>query len=297
MMLGDTTMESDSIEPREIDHGENSADRQRGERELRARISRAATYCGLLFIVGFFVGWGLVAGFIPPPSPLKPADDVVAYFIDNQYRIILGCIITMGCVMFVAPFTAALVHQLRRIEGSTRILANVQMMAGAATISVATVSCLIFLVAAYRPQRDPQVTQMLSDFGFTTFIGPFAPGFVQCLVIAVAVFSDRRAQTIYPRWVGYFNLWVAVGFLPGPVLFFFLSGPFAWNGIAAFWIPAVAFGSWFLVMVYTTVNAINQELAAANAAPDPGSGATASIVAPASAHPVSVADPRGTESV
>lgn len=229
------------------------------ERDLRTRIQIVAAWCGVLFIVGFFAGWGLIAGFIPAPSPSRPRNAVVAYFVDNQYRIITGCIVTMGAVMFLAPFTSVLVRQMRRIEGPSRILANVQLFGGAVTAAVATVSCLIFLVAAFRPDRDPDITLMLSDFGFTTFIGPFAPGLTQCLAMAVAIFSDRRADPIYPRWVGYANLWCAVLFLPGPVLFYFFTGPFAWNGLAAFWIPANAFGAWFLIMVYATIKAVRLE--------------------------------------
>ena len=229
------------------------------ERDLRTRIQVGAAWSGVLFIVAFFAGWGLVSGFIPAPSPLKPKGDVVAYFQDNQYRIITGCIITMGGVMLLAPFTSVLVSQMRRIEGPSRVLSNTQLISGAVTAAVATVSCLIFLVAAYRPDRNPDVTEMLSDFGFTTFIGPFAPAFAQCLVMALAIFSDRRVRPVYPRWVGYANIWSAVLFLPGPLLFYFLSGPFAWNGIAAFWIPATAFGAWFLIMAYATIKAAREE--------------------------------------
>ncbi|MEH3141295.1 MAG: hypothetical protein PGN37_14185 [Mycobacterium kyogaense] len=229
------------------------------ERDLRARIQIGAAWCGVAFIVAFFAGWGLIAGFIPAPSPVKPQAEVVAYFTDNQYRIITGCIVTMGGIMFLAPFTSVVAAQMRRIEGPSRVLANTQVFSGAVTAAVATVSCLIFLVAAYRPDRNPDVTEMLSDFGFTTFIGPFAPAFAQCVVLALAIFSDRRPQPVYPRWVGYANAWSAVLFLPGPVLFYFLSGPFAWNGVAAFWIPANAFGAWFLIMTHATISAVRRE--------------------------------------
>ena len=229
------------------------------ERDLRARIQIGAAWCGVAFIVAFFAGWGLIAGFIPAPSPVKSQSDVVAYFTDNQYRIITGCIVTMGGVMFLAPFTCVLAAQMRRIEGPSRVLASTQVFSGAVTASVATVSCLIFLVAAFRPDRNPDVTQMLSDFGFTTFIGPVAPAFAQCLVLALAIFSDRRVNPVYPRWVAYANVWVAVLFLPGPMLFYFLSGPFAWNGIAAFWIPANVFGAWFLIMTHATIAAVRRE--------------------------------------
>ena len=71
--------------------------------------------------------------------------------------------------------------------------------------------------------------------------------------------ADCGKQPVFPRWVGYFNFWVGLLFVPGGMITFFKSGPFAWNGIIAFWIPASVFGTWFLVMTPMLLKAIQQQ--------------------------------------
>jgi hypothetical protein len=58
-----------------------------------------------------------------------------------------------------------------------------------------------------------------------------------------------------PRWVGYTSIWVGVLSLPGVVIPFFKSGPFAWNGIFAFWLPAILFGMMLTVLTLTMIKA------------------------------------------
>jgi hypothetical protein len=38
----------------------------------------------------------------------------------------------------------------------------------------------------------------------------------------------------------------------------FLNGPFAWNGILGFWVPAIAFGLWANVMGPMMIKAAKQ---------------------------------------
>lgn len=49
---------------------------------------------------------------------------------------------------------------------------------------------------------------------------------------------------MYPRWLGYANVFIALSFVPDLLLGFFTSGPFACQGLLAFWIPAVTYGIW-----------------------------------------------------
>ena len=43
------------------------------------------------------------------------------------------------------------------------------------------------------------------------------------------------------------------------VIPFFKIGPFAWNGLVGFWIPATVFGLWMLVMWWVTLKAIDKD--------------------------------------
>ena len=61
------------------------------------------------------------------------------------------------------------------------------------------------------------------------------------LIIPIVAFNDRRPEPAFPRWAGYLNLFVFIIVLPGQLMFFFYSGPFAWNGLVGIWIPLMGF--------------------------------------------------------
>jgi hypothetical protein len=64
------------------------------------------------------------------------------------------------------------------------------------------------------------------------------------------VLGDRATRPLWPRWVAFYNLWTAFLFTAGGFAIFFRHGAFAWNGLLAYWLAAVTFGAWFLVMAY-----------------------------------------------
>ena len=55
------------------------------------------------------------------------------------------------------------------------------------------------------------------------------------------------------------TLWVGALFVPGGLLTFFKHGPFAWNGLFAFWIPLLTFFAWYLLMFVFLRKAIIDE--------------------------------------
>lgn len=84
------------------------------------------------------------------------------------------------------------------------------------------------------------------------------PAIVQCLSIGLAVLGHRRENPMFPRWVAYYNFWIAFLFVPGGLAMFFKDGAFAWNGLLAFWLAAVMFGTWFIVMSIVLRGAIRR---------------------------------------
>jgi hypothetical protein len=49
-------------------------------------------------------------------------------------------------------------------------------------------------------------------------------------------------------------------FLPDQMLFFFKTGPFAWNGLFAFWVPLTVFCGWFILLAYLVRRSIIADL-------------------------------------
>jgi hypothetical protein len=70
---------------------------------------------------------------------------------------------------------------------------------------------------------------------------------LQVACFGIAVLIDRRERPIFPRWLGYYNLWVALMFTPGTFNVFFHDGPLAWNGIIAWYLPLAVFATWMII--------------------------------------------------
>jgi hypothetical protein len=236
---------------------------------LNARNQRLCVICGPLLMVVFTIAFWFVAGMIPPPPPGTPVAELAAFYSDNQTRIRIGLVIAMLGAGLAMPFPVAVMLQMKRIEGATS-LAYVQLIGGLFNTPLFVLPWFAMAAATYRPMnRVPEVTQALSDLGWLTLVGFGAPAIFQTIVIGIAVFSDHRPEPVYPRWFGYFNIWCALLFMPGLLVICFHDGPFAYNGIFAFWVPLAVFSLWFVLTAYVTFGAIRQEerqdLAAAGA--------------------------------
>lgn len=219
---------------------------------------RLMAWCGLAFVVVYGAGM-LIAGFIPPVSPDDSAAEVSAFYAENAGRIRTGMIVMLVGAGFTIPFFGVLTMQFRRIEDRFTALVVAQLVAGGIAVWVFTLPVIVFSVAAFRPDQNPDITQTLNDLGWFLFVWNFATVTFQALIIAALILSDRRPDPVFPRWVAYLNIWVAIGFLPGALLTYFKTGALAWDGILAFWLAAALFFSWILVLFWATLRAVNSE--------------------------------------
>ena len=69
-----------------------------------------------------------------------------------------------------------------------------------------------------------------------------------CLFLAVAIYLDQQARPVFARWVGHFNILIAIALVPAGFAGLTLTGPFAWNGFLSFWVKNVAIALWLVVM-------------------------------------------------
>ncbi|MGQ0624926.1 MAG: hypothetical protein ACT4PP_09825 [Sporichthyaceae bacterium] len=220
---------------------------------------RAMAWCGL-GMVTFFGAGILVADFLPPISPDDTAAQVAARYAEDANRIRTGAILMLAGGGFAIPFFASITMAMRRIRGHLDVLCLAQLLAGAVAVLVVSVPALFFAVAAFRPDtQDPNVTQALNDVGWFLFLMNVWTVTFQSLVIAAAVLTDRNAEPVFPRWVGYVMVWCALAFIPGGFLAYFTTGPLAWDGLLSFWLAAVFFFSWILVLLWATLRAVANE--------------------------------------
>ena len=235
---------------------------------MHVKVEKGAAWAGLAMLVVFMVLFVGVAGLIPPMDPGASAEQISAIYAEHGLRIRIGLALMTLLSVFFTPYLALLARQVRRIEGYWGVMSLTQVMLGAIFPLVFMLCSILGMVAAYRPERNPDVTQAFNDGFWFMFVGLVGALVFQVVILAFAVFMDKRERPSFPRWYGYFNIWYAILSVPGCAIYLFKSGPLAWNGVFAFWIPLTAFAIWWTVTTFMLVKAVDVEAAerAANAA-------------------------------
>ena len=189
----------------------------------------------------------IMVGLLPPMSPMRTAEQVAQFWSTNTGLKRVGLVIMLAAAGLQAPFGALIAVRIRQMEGGRySALAYTQLVGTGLAVVAILMPTFAFAAASYRPERDPQITQALNDLGWLPFIMNWPAATIQCLVVGFAIFG--AAKEVWPRWLGYFNVWCAFIFAAGGLVVLFKDGVFAWNGLLAFWLVAVFFGVWFLVM-------------------------------------------------
>lgn len=237
---------------------------------------RFCAWSGILCFLLFFAAFGF-AHFVPPLSPSLSADQVARHYQDHTSGIRVGAVIMLLSGAFYAAYTAVISAQMGRIPGVHRTVLFTQLAAGAFACLTFFVPAMLFVVTAFRPDRDPATTQMLNDMSWIFLVIPWPPFMMQNFAFAFAILSDTRRTPLFPRWLAYLNIWSPIVFTPAVMLPFFKSGPFAWSGIFVIWIPATVFVIQFIANTVLLLRAINIPEGASET--DSGSSKTRRIVA------------------
>jgi hypothetical protein len=237
---------------------------------VNPRTQRFCVWAGVAFTSLFAIGFWPVAGLMPPPAPGMSPEQLTRLLVEHGTRIRIGLQICIVASALFFPFTALISVYIKRIEGQDSPLAYAQLAAGAGSTLVFIFPLMNMQSAAYRAERGPAIVQAISDMSWIPFVGLLCVPMMQIICLALAIFSDKTPSPVFPRWAGYFNIWVGLSFVPAVLLVFVHSGPVAWNGILSWYLGAVAFFSWIVVMAVLLLRAIRQQEHAESAVPNVG---------------------------
>ncbi|KDE98274.1 lipoprotein [Mycolicibacterium aromaticivorans JS19b1 = JCM 16368] len=215
-------------------------------------LKRLCAWSGPATVAVALVGW-LIAGVLPLPLGSSSTTDEVVAFYGHDTRVLIGLVIAQLGVCLVFPLIALITLAMLRIEGRTPLLTIIQAVTGAATGVLLLMPMLLMAVIAFRPDRTPELTVTLNDIAWLLFLTPIAPFMIQNIAIGTAILGDKRS--LLPRWVGYFNFWVAAAFIPDVLAFFFHDGAFSWRGVFVFWLALFAYAAFLIVMGVVLRNA------------------------------------------
>ena len=214
-----------------------------------------AVVFGALLLVAFI----LFPGFFPPMSPGMSATKVAHFYSRHTTMIRTSMIIFNLCAVMLLPFFMVIVYQMKRMATPTQVLAYCYLSAAATGATLFAIADLFWLVAAFRPDRDPQLIMLLNDLAWITFTAPVGMIIAQNLCLGLAVLLDDQPRPIFPRWVAYLSFGIALVIAPSVCAAVVQSGPLAWNGLVSFWLRIIAYAVFLVAMFFVLHSAIRRE--------------------------------------
>ena len=223
---------------------------------MRLSAQSVSLWLALGFGAIMLVAFVTFPGFFPPMSPRMTAGQVAAFYAAHTARIRLSMVIFNFCGVMLMPMFMVIVYQMKRMAAASQVFAYGYLSAVVSGTTLFAIADLFWLVAAFRPGRDPQLIQLLNDLAWITFTAPVGMIIAQNVCLALAVWLDDQPQRIFPRWVGPFCVIVALAMTPAAGAAIVTAGPLAWNGAVSFWLRIAAYAVFLAVMFVVLRRAI-----------------------------------------
>ena len=209
-----------------------------------------AGWTALLAIVLFFSAMGPGLRFLPPLSPGLTAEEFAAHYRAHATSVRIGSMLMMAGAALLFPLFGAMSAAMLRMRGRPVALSLTQLGTAIITFAPLFMCSFFFAGSAFRPERGSDDILAISDLGWFFLVMPTPAVLIQLAVFGVAILGDDPERPVFPRWLAYFSFWVGILFFPGVFVPLFKAGPFAWNGLLAFWVPLGVFGIWTPVMAW-----------------------------------------------
>lgn len=219
---------------------------------------RLCAWSGPVFLIGFLISFGIMGSNLPPVSPALTQADLAAHFMNNANTLRAALVICLVVCTFYLIWCVGIFKVMEHMEGDNHVLSYIQLIGGALTFWVLSMACIFWLAAAFRPERDPAIQQMLYDVGWMTIDTPFFVTSAQMFAIGAVFLSDQREVPLVPKWLCWYGIWVAFTFFSEMIMPFFKTGPFAFNGLFSFWVVFGSFFIWVAALSYYLLAAISR---------------------------------------
>jgi hypothetical protein len=145
------------------------------------------------------------------------------------------------------------------MRGQSHVFAYCYLTAIVSGATIFALSDMFFLVAAFRPERDPSLTMVLNDMAWIIFVAPVGMVITQNLLLALAIYYDKGPGAVFDRWVGHYSLLTAALMTPAAAAAAVRTGPLAWNGAISFWLRNIAFAVFLIVMFFVLRRALHRQ--------------------------------------
>lgn len=221
---------------------------------------RLSLYSGPFFVVTFVIFWAWLGHNLPPPHPDWPAEAFAARYVEHLAGIRVGFLVSLVTICFYLPWTAYVTARMMRIErGPYPVLSYLQLMGGCLTVMVVSISMWCWVVAAQRPERSAEITQMLTDAGWLMNDTVYMCTTLQMVAMALCFLADRGSRVaVMPNWACWLTIFCGATFFPASLTAILRDGPFAYDGLIGFWVPYPAWLIWMFVATHYLLADLNR---------------------------------------
>lgn len=210
---------------------------------------------GVILLIAFVA----FPGFFPPMSPDMTADQVAAFYRDHTAMIRFSMITFNLCGIMLLPMFMVIVVAMKRMATQSHVFAYCYLTAAVSGATVFALADIFYLVAAFRPDRNPELIQLLNDMAWLIFIAPVGALVAMNLFLAAAIYFDNGPNPVFARWVGHYSVATAVAMAPAVGAAVFRTGPLAWDGVVSFWLRNGAFALYVVVMFFVLRGVLHRQ--------------------------------------
>jgi hypothetical protein len=227
---------------------------------LRSQI--ALVWWSIAFAIIFGLAIGLLLHMVPPPDARMGGEQLKAWYESRATEIKIGATISSYTSAFLVSFFIVIGAQMRRLEQGFPVWTWATIIGGSLASIFLVLPPMLFGTAAFTPGRDADATAVLHEFALlmlvTTdqfFIFPWVA------LVVISLRPTTVAHSAFPRWYGYWCIWLIGMFELGALAFNWKSGPFSWRGLFVFYSPFTLFTVWIIMTATLLLRSIKAQLA------------------------------------
>ncbi|MDQ2627061.1 MAG: hypothetical protein M3Y90_08675 [Actinomycetota bacterium] len=207
----------------------------------------------------FALAYLLFPVFSPPLSPTLTPEQVAAFFAQNVTGILGVAILCNLIACSLVPLFAVTAVQISRTATSSSVFTYAYLLCVGVGLTAFILADYCWAMAAFRPERDPQLISLLNDMAWFFFIAPVGAIIVQNFCLALSIYLDARPDPVFPRWVAHFNVAAAVLLVPSAFSLLYKTGPLAWDGSLSFTLRLSVFAVYLVVMFAVLRDVVNRQ--------------------------------------
>ncbi len=198
-------------------------------------------WIGPVFVVTYFLFWGVLGHNIPPPNMMGISAEQLVTEYYGKSSTTIGLVGASVVGLLYLPWSCLLAMMLRDDEGKMTVFSYMELTGGTLTAFVLAFCPAIMLACSVLVDSAPASTlKALHVVSWCIYDCTYMVTTVQLTGLGLYTILNKK-QKIFPAWTGWAAIAVGIIFMPLVLIPYVKEGPFMVGGSWNFYI---VFGTW-----------------------------------------------------